>query len=111
MVLIVSLTFLTSAVVLFFKDLNQIIAVILQMGFWFTPIGWPVSMLSDFWAGVFKLNPMFYIVQGYRDSLIDHIFFFDRPYQTIYFWLFCLVMFTFSLKVFKKLRPHFSDVL
>ncbi|MEK4239852.1 ABC transporter permease [Paenibacillus sp. FSL H7-0714] len=110
-VLIVSLTFLTSAVVLFFKDLNQIIAVILQMGFWFTPIGWPVSMLSDFWAGVFKLNPMFYIVQGYRDSLIDHIFFFDRPYQTIYFWLFCLVMFTFSLKVFKKLRPHFSDVL
>ncbi|WP_438493117.1 ABC transporter permease [Paenibacillus sp. IHBB 3054] len=110
-VLVVSLAFFTSAVVLFFKDLNQIIAVILQMGFWFTPIGWSVSMLSDFWERVFKLNPMFYIVQGYRDSLIDHIFIFDRPYQMVYFWMFCLVMFTFSMKVFKKLRPHFSDVL
>ncbi|MEK5036062.1 ABC transporter permease [Paenibacillus sp. FSL R7-0302] len=109
--LVVSLSFFTSAVVLFFKDLNQIIAVILQMGFWFTPIGWNVTMLSDFLARLFKLNPMYYIVQGYRDSLIDHILFIDRPYQTVYFWIFCLVMFTFSLKIFKKLRPHFSDVL
>lgn len=111
LVLSVSLTFLTSAIVLFFKDLNQIIAVVLQMGFWFTPIGWPVSMLSDFWAMVFKLNPMFYIVQGYRDTFIDHILFFERPYQTFYFWIFCLVLLTLGLKVFKKLKPHFSDVL
>lgn len=111
LVLAVSLTFLTSAIVLFFKDLNQIIAVVLQMGFWFTPIGWPVSMLSDFWAMIFKLNPMFYIVQGYRDTFIDHILFFERPYQTFYFWTFCLILLTLGLKVFKKLKPHFSDVL
>ncbi|MFD1776560.1 ABC transporter permease [Paenibacillus rhizophilus] len=110
-VLAVSVSFLTSSIVLFFKDLNQIIAVILQIGFWFTPIGWTVSMLSDFWGRIFKLNPMFYIVQGYRDTFIDHILFINRPYQTIYFWLFCLVLFTFSIKVFKKLKPHFSDVL
>lgn len=111
LVLAVSVSFLTSSIVLFFKDLNQIIAVILQIGFWFTPIGWSVSMLSDFWGRIFKLNPMFYIVQGYRDTFIDHILFIDRPYQTIYFWLFCLVLFTISIKVFKKLKPHFSDVL
>ncbi|QWU15814.1 teichoic acid transport system permease protein [Paenibacillus sophorae] len=111
LVLAVSVSFLTSSIVLFFKDLNQIIAVILQIGFWFTPIGWTVSMLSDFWSRVFKLNPMFYIVQGYRDTFIDHILFINRPYQTVYFWLFCLVLFTFSIKVFKKLKPHFSDVL
>lgn len=40
LVLVTGITFLTSAVVLFFKDLNQIIAVIVQIGFWFTPIGW-----------------------------------------------------------------------
>ncbi|NUU60990.1 ABC transporter permease [Paenibacillus agri] len=109
--LVVALSFMTSAVVLFFKDLNQIIAVVLQMGFWFTPIGWSVSMLSDFWARIFKLNPMYYIVQGFRDSLIDHVLFFERPYQTIYFWVFCLAILTISLKIFKKLKPHFSDVL
>ncbi|OMD06711.1 MULTISPECIES: ABC transporter permease [Paenibacillus] len=111
LILVISLSFFTSAVVLFFKDLNQIIAVILQMGFWFTPIGWSVTMLSDFWGRVFKLNPMFYIVQGFRDSLIDNVLFFDRPYQTAYFWFLCFLMLTFGLKVFKKLKPHFSDVL
>lgn len=81
------------------------------MGFWFTPIGWSVTMLSDFWGRVFKLNPMFYIVQGFRDSLIDNVLFFERPYQTAYFWFLCFLMLTFGLKVFKKLKPHFSDVL
>lgn len=110
-VLAVSLSFFTSAIFLFFRDLNQIIAVILQIGFWFTPIGWSVSMLSEFWTMIFKLNPMFYVVQGYRDTLVNHILFIDRPYQTVYFWIFCLVMFTVGFKVFKKLKPHFSDVL
>lgn len=110
-VLVVSLSFFTSAIFLFFRDLNQIIAVILQIGFWFTPIGWSVGMLSGFWIRIFKLNPMFYVVQGYRDTLVEHILFIDRPYQTLYFWLFCLVMLTIGLKAFKKLKPHFSDVL
>ncbi|WP_082651809.1 ABC transporter permease [Gorillibacterium timonense] len=109
--LVVSLSLMTSSVLLFFKDLNQIISVILQMGFWFTPIGWSISMLSDFWGNIFKLNPMFYIVQGYRDTLIDHIWFTQHPYQTVYFWLFCLVSFTVGHKIFKRLKPHFPDVL
>ncbi|WP_206107272.1 ABC transporter permease [Paenibacillus apii] len=110
-VLVTSITFLTSAVMLFFKDLNQIISVIVQIGFWFTPIGWPVSMLSDFWAKLFKLNPMYYIVQGYRDSFINQVLFFERPYETVYFWIFCFFMFTVGFKIFEKLKPHFSDVL
>ncbi|WP_211749577.1 ABC transporter permease [Paenibacillus sp. Marseille-Q4541] len=109
--LLFSLTILTSAVVLFFKDLNQIIAIILQMGFWFTPIGWSTSMLSDFWAFIFKLNPMYYIVQGYRDSFIDKVLFYEHPYQTLYFWVLCLFILTAGIVIFKKLKPHFSDVL
>ncbi|MGC6583582.1 ABC transporter permease [Paenibacillus sp. Dod16] len=110
-VLVLSLSILTAAVVLFFKDLGQIITIILQMGFWFTPIGWPVTMLSDFWAYIFKLNPVFYIVQGYRDTFIDKILFYERPYETLYFWIVCLSIFTLGTVVFRKLKPHFADVL
>jgi teichoic acid transport system permease protein len=111
LVLVVALSLITSSIVLFFKDLNQIITVILQIGFWFTPIGWPVTMLSGGWAMLFKLNPMFYIVQGYRDTLVDHILFYERPYQMLYFWIFCLVALALGTKIFKRLKPHFADVL
>ncbi|WP_411348102.1 ABC transporter permease [Paenibacillus sp. WLX2291] len=110
-VLVAAITIFTSATVLFFRDLNQIIGIVLQMGFWFTPIGWPSTMLSPFWLNIFKLNPMYYVVDGYRDSFINKVWFFEHPYHTIYFWLFCLVTLVFGVKIFNRLRTHFSDVL
>lgn len=109
--LIVSVSLLTSTLVLFFKDLNQIIMIVLQIGFWFTPIGWPYTMLSKFWINVFKLNPMFYIVEGYRDTFIRNILFTEHPYYTLYFWLFCSAAFVIGIKSLKKLKPHFADVI
>lgn len=109
--LVISLGILTSSIVLFFRDLNQIITMILNVGFWFTPIAWSHTMLSEKILLFFKLNPMYYIVQGYRDSFIDKIWFFERPYQTVYFWVIVLLIFTIGIKLFKKLKPHFSDVL
>ncbi|MEK5435094.1 MULTISPECIES: ABC transporter permease [Paenibacillus] len=109
--LVISLSVLASALVLFFKDLNQIIMIILQIGFWFTPIGWSYTMLPTSWTYIFKLNPMFYIVEGFRDSFISHIPFYDHPYYTFYFWLFCLVTLVIGIKTFEKLKPHFADVI
>lgn len=109
--LVLSVSLVTSAIVLFFKDLNQIIIIILQIGFWFTPIGWSYTMLPDFWSSIFKLNPMFYIVEGYRDTFIYGVSFIQHPYYTLYFWLFCLTAFVVGIKSLKKLKPHFADVI
>ncbi len=106
-----SVSLFTSAIVLFFKDLNQIIIIVLQIGFWFTPIGWSYTMLSDFWSKVFKLNPMFYIVEGYRDTFISQVIVVDHPYYTLYFWMFCLTVLVIGIKSLKKLKPHFADVI
>lgn len=111
--LVLCVTIFTSAVVLFFRDLGQLIAIVINVGFWATPIGWNISMASSYpvLEKLVKLNPMFYIVNGYRDAFIENIFFWQRPYNTLYFWGFCLVMLLIGVKVFNKLRPHFSDVI
>ncbi|WP_068652517.1 ABC transporter permease [Paenibacillus antarcticus] len=109
--LVFSVSLLTSSVVLFFKDLNQIIIIILQIGFWFTPIGWSYTMISGFWINIFKLNPMFYIVEGYRDTFIKQVTFVNHPYYTLYFWMFCATALVIGVKSFKKLKPHFADVI
>ena len=113
LVLVLGLTYLTSALVVFFRDLNQVINIVLQVGIWATPIMWNMDTM-DIGAGlkaVLMLNPLYYIVQGYRDSLIGKTAFWERPGLTVYFWVFTLAVLALGTGVFKKLRMHFADVL
>ena len=112
-VLVLGIDYLTSAVVVFFRDLTQVIAICLQVGVWMTPIMWNFDdlHLNGTLRVIFQLNPMYYIVQGYRDSLIDRVWFWQRPLLTLYFWGFVFVVFFLGRHTFGKLRVHFSDVL
>ena len=109
-----ALTYLTSAIQVFFKDMAQIVSICLQFGMWLSPIMYQETMFStDYpWiVTVLKLNPFYYIVAGYRDSILTGNWFWERPTLTVYFWVVTLVIGFAGLKVFKRLRPHFSDVL
>ncbi len=60
---------------------------------------------------IMKLNPVYYVVVGYRDSILRGNYFFERPGLTLYFWVVTIVLLFIGLRLFNKLRPHFSDVL
>ena len=60
---------------------------------------------------VLKINPMYYIVEGYRDTVINKVWFFEKSFETIYFWIVMLLLFGLGTTIFKKLKPHFADVL
>lgn len=114
--LILAMTYITSSVVVFFRDLSQMVAIGLQVGVWLTPIMWEVSMLDGkSWGGavkkILKLNPVYYIVHGYRNAFIDKRWFFEDPMWTLYFWIFLIACFLFGNWVFRRLRVHFADVL
>ena len=113
MILLLGLIYATSAIVVFFKDLGQIINIILQIGVWMTPIMWNIDgmELNPLLITILKLNPMYYIVAGYRDSLINKAGFWEQPGMTIYYWILTIVLFIIGTKIFKKLKPHFADVL
>ncbi len=111
LVLIMAVGYLCAAVNVFFKDMTQIVGIILQFGIWVTPIMWEYQLVGGWVLRILKLNPMFYIVQGYRDSLLDQVWFWQRPGETLYFWVITLLLFWMGTSVFQKLRPHFADVL
>lgn len=110
-VLVIALTFITASITPFFKDINNIVTIILQFGMWLTPIMWSYTMVPDKYEAYFKLNPMYYIVEGYRDTLINHVWFWHRYNQTIWFWVITLILFLVGAIFYKKLKPHFADVL
>ncbi len=109
--LVLGMSYLTCAIVVFIKDLQQIIAIALQIGMWATPILWDISMLSDNMKTIFKLNPLVYIVNGYRSALYEETWFWEHFYSSTYFWIFTISLFCIATLIFKKLRVHFADVL
>ncbi|MDU2679558.1 MULTISPECIES: ABC transporter permease [Clostridium] len=110
-VLALGISYITSSIVIFFKDLGQIVSILLQFGMWMTPIMYSEDMMPGSIRWILKINPMYYIVEGYRDTFIRHVWFFDRYNQTIYFWGITLFILIIGIVIFKKLKPHFSDVL
>ena len=112
--LVLGLCYATSAIAVLFRDLNQIIGIGLQVGVWLTPIMWvSESMIgtNSLLYKILQLNPVFYIVSGYRDAFIIKRWFFERPVWTLYFWVFAICCFLFGNWIFKRLRVHFADVL
>ena len=110
-VLLVGITWITSSVVIFFRDLRPLIAIILQMGFYLTPIFWDLKILPPSFHFLLKFNPVFYIVQGYRESFIHKMWFWEHWGMTLWFWGITSLILVVGAVVFRRLRPHFADVL
>lgn len=110
-VLIMGFSFFTSSVVIFMRDIGQLVSMMLQFGFWGTPIFWSLNIIPEKYQLFLKLNPVFYIINGYREALIYKKWFWESWELTVYFWSVTLFIFILGSVVFKKLRPHFADVL
>ena len=110
-VLALGLGFAVSAFNVFIRDINQVVIIMLQLGFWTTPIMWDIGIMPSQVQTILKLNPMYYIVQGYRDSFIYSSPFWEHASQTLYFWVVTIIIFSIGALIFKKLKPQFADVL
>lgn len=110
-VLVLGISWMTSSIVVFFRDLGQIVSMIVQFGFWLTPIFWSMKILPERFHDIIQYNPVYYIVEGYRDSLIYNTWFWEKPALTLQYWIIAMIFFFGGAVVFRKLRPHFADVL
>ena len=110
-IFVLALCYTTCSIVVFFRDLSQIISIALQIGMWATPILWDINSLSARWVFVLKLNPLVYIVNGYRTAVYGRQWFFQDFFSTMYFWIITVVLFGIGGAVFKRLKVHFADVL
>jgi len=96
----------------FMKDFGQIVSIILQVGMWATPILWPYTIVPQKYRFILNLNPMYYVVEGYRDAFTcNGVWFWEKGFQTLYFWLLTAIVLVVGASVFKRMKNHFADVL
>jgi teichoic acid transport system permease protein len=110
-ILVLSISYATCAIVVFFRDLLQIINIGLQLFQWMTPILWNIDIVPDKYKWIIKLNPMTYIVEGYRNAIYGDTWFFEHFYSSTYFWIFVVAVFCLGTLIFKRSKPHFADIL
>ena len=109
--LAIGISWLTSSLTVFMRDIGQFVAMMLQFGFWGTPIFWNLNSIPEYLQPILKLNPAYYIVEGYRQSFIYKQCFWEHLYLTIYFWLATVFIMLIGAWCFRRLRPHLADVL
>ncbi len=109
--LVLGMSYLTSAVMVFFRDIAQIIGICLQLGMWATPILWNIASIGPTAQKIVSINPLVYVVSGYRNAICSDGWFWENPAGTLYFWIFTIVMMLLGRRLFEKLKPHFADVL
>ena len=90
---------------------NGILSVILLIGMWGTPIAWTLAGFPEAIHKYFKLNPFFYIIEGYRDAILGRQWFWEHPHLTLYFWVFVIILLVIGGRIYVKLRPHFADTV
>lgn len=110
-VLLLALGWLLATLQVFIPDTASVVGLVVQIGFWATPIFWLPDKVTPAVQTVLKLNPMYYICQGYRESFLEQVFFWNHPYMTLAFWLEVLVLLIAGTITFKKLRPYLIDLI
>ncbi len=94
-----------------FRDIHHIWEVFVQLGFWATPIIYPISIVPVKYHKFIFLNPVARIIQGCREALIgsgsDFLGF--RNHIIILSVAACL--FVVGLAMFNKLSRSFAEVL
>lgn len=54
----------------FLRDIGQVVPIILQMLFWFTPIVYPITIIPEAYRHWLNLNPMYPLTSAYQQILV-----------------------------------------
>lgn len=68
-ILALGITFIVSAVTVYFRDLEYVLGIIQMIWMYMTPIMYPIEMVPEEMQSIFRLNPMTSVIVAYRDIL------------------------------------------
>lgn len=111
MVFNMGLSWFVAALNVLHRDAGQVLALLLQMWFWLTPIVWPLEMLPEAGQRLIRLNPMLYVVQGYRNSFVLHRPFWEDLSAGVVYWAVAGCVFCLGWLFFSRVKAEFVDAL
>ncbi|MCI8482124.1 MAG: ABC transporter permease [Clostridia bacterium] len=108
-ILILAISFIVSSITVYIRDLQHLIGVALQLFFYATPIVYAANTIPEGFAWVLNINPMTYIINGYRDIFLNH----TAPDIKMLMLLLAIlvVVCIIGYLIFQKLQKGFAEEL
>jgi ABC-type polysaccharide/polyol phosphate export permease len=103
--------FFLSAVNVVFRDTREILGFLLPLLFFTVPIIWPLDLVPPQWHWLVNLNPMGYVVEGYRQALLYNHPIADNPLSPVAFWLITGCVFLAGCGIFKRLQSDLAELM
>jgi len=106
-ILALGTAFALAALNVYYRDIQFIWAVVLQAGFFITPILYPLSIFPPTIQAIFRLNPIAQIIVTARDSILYS----TTPYylSLIYAGVVSLIVLVIGYAIFLKMEPWFAE--
>lgn len=105
----VGLTFASSALNVFYRDVNPVVQIALQLWLYLTPVAYPLALVPDRFRLLFVLNPLSAIVEGFRSAVV-----FNRAPDwtlTAVSAAIIVAVFVTAFVAFKRMDKYFADVI
>lgn len=93
------------------RDVHSFLQTVMKMLFYLSPILWDQSDFPGHIISILKLNPIYYLITGFRDSLLYGNWFFEDLSYTLYFWAFTILMLFLGAVFHLKFRERFADYM
>ncbi len=110
----ISLSMTTSVLNMLARDTRKLVLALMRLLLYLTPILWNIKDLKSMpvWVSyIMKINPIYYVVQGYRDCFFYHLGFMAYRNSAIAFWVITTFLFIFGSCMMYRFKHKFIDML
>ncbi|MGX7014873.1 ABC transporter permease [Vagococcus silagei] len=108
---------LNSTITILVRDYHIMLQSILRLLFYLSGAIMDFSRLAVFqgkhgwFIHLLELNPLYYIINGFRDSFLSDAWFWEKGTQTIFFWLITGILLIVGSHIHMKFRARFVDFI
>jgi len=94
------------------KDFSNLVKSFITAIFWLSGILWNPNTIKIKWLKkIMMINPVTYIVEGYRNCFINGVWFWEQPKRLLYFVIILAILSLVSIWTYRRLRKEIPDVL
>ena len=108
-VLVLGIAFIVSSIAVYLRDIQHFIGVLLQLLFYAAPVVYAPNTIPDNFKWILNLNPMTYIINGYRDIFYNQTM--PNIQGLLIVFGIAVVICGIGYVVFNKLQKGFAEQL
>lgn len=107
-----ALALITSTISTIIRDAHMLLNAVLRMFLYVSPVLWEIGNMPEPYGTIAKLNPLYYLIEGYRAALFGTEWFFINQWEySLYFGLVTIILFLIGSTLHIKFRKHFVDLV